>query len=315
MGNKHVPDELKQPKSIIIVGGVFVALFIIGIIADVFGAIDGVRNIFQNDVPTLVAVITEIPPLTPLSGQTEQPAHFSTNTPTIGSTSQPDLPLETLELQTNTPTTPNHTPTHVLTPIPPTDTPINPLPTTINLDFGYIDQFDQEEFTSPTGGNLFESGTWVLDNGFLKAQEDNSLLLIGSPTWDNYALEFSVSYSSSLQSPHVIHIGYIDKNHTLNFAIWSDYMLDWGYCNDTCEFIDGKSLDLRSVEGFSPNHKHSAQPVLIRIEVSHGLIKVFYNTILVYEFDSPIATNGYVGISGNSQFPTGIDYVTVIPLD
>jgi len=43
-----MPEELKQPKIALVIGGIFVALFILGAIADGIGAWEGIAELFRN---------------------------------------------------------------------------------------------------------------------------------------------------------------------------------------------------------------------------------------------------------------------------
>lgn len=119
MSNKHIPDELKQPKSVIILGGIFVAIFILGAVSDALGVWDAISGRVTSIEPTPTSS-PEFIASTPIS-QTEALAETKTPTPSMTPTSPPSAtPTETFTpTKTNTPSaTPTHTPTSTETSTP-----------------------------------------------------------------------------------------------------------------------------------------------------------------------------------------------------
>lgn len=81
MSKNHIPDELRQPKSVLIVGGIFVAIYLLGAIANGIGLWETIEEKLRgNSDPEAIAHPTTFP--------TEQPALLDTPSTTIDCSQQ-----------------------------------------------------------------------------------------------------------------------------------------------------------------------------------------------------------------------------------
>ena len=165
----------------------------------------------------------------------------------------------------------------------------------------------QTNTPTPAATLPVETNEWLPDTAVVS----NNIICSPYTTGSNYSFEAQVLFDTEpadgvVELPTLIHIGYINDNHTNNFVIWGSDVLDWGYCDNGCERT--ARAFLRNNPDFSETHLHTDGPVTIRLEVAGQFIQTFYNDIHISELDheTPVSTDGKICFSRNDGTPVTI---------
>lgn len=198
--------------------------------------------------------------------------------------------------------TPNPTPIPTSIPtVPPTVQPVALPEFYDNFDKGFADQW------RPVAGN------WITEDGTAVPQtKGGSVIVVGDPTWDNFALEMDFKtpeYENYTRGDMKVLLGYKDTKNfvVLEFCGLSNnkgYVNFWSYEN-------GKRTDLMNTlyDAYSLNETHH-----LRIEIRSKKADIFLDGAALKSFGLANSLKGPVGLFGSPVAKPIVDNFKVSPL-